>query len=599
MTDTLLHRGPDEAGFFIEPDVELGMRRLAIIDVAHGHQPASDESGDIQVILNGEIYNFQDLRHRLEALGHTFVSASDTEVIAHAYEQWGQAAITNLNGMFALAIWDRRTRELVLARDRAGKKPLLYATTPSGGIVFASEARAILRSGWQPQPDFQSLNHVLAFGYVPTDQTAFAGIHSLPPAHTLVWREGQVRHERYWSLDWRSPASMTVDEAVDGAEDLIRSAVRRRLVSERPLGVFLSGGIDSTVVTAIASELQSRQVSTFTVSFGDPQFNEAHYAEKIAAVLGTDHHTIRVDPDPHFVETRLPAIFDQPFADSSAVPTSLLAQFASEEIVVALGGDGGDEAFVGYDRYLAAPSLQRWNLLISAAQPLRHVLRRAATIVKSRQLQRGVRALRGYPSLADRYMALMTLTLESERRQLWSSELALHGSIDTPERHFKRLWEEVPVESDVDRMVAVDFATYLPGDLLVKADISTMASSLELRSPLLDMHVLEFAASIPQSIRTHQGTPKFILKEIARRYVPRELIDRPKMGFGIPRARWLREDLRDMVHDTLLGPTSTQRGWFDQATLKSLVKQHDGGLDRDSVLWPLLMIELWARAWID
>ena len=599
MTDTLLHRGPDEAGFFVEPHVELGMRRLAIIDVAHGHQPASDESGDIQVILNGEIYNFQELRHRLESLGHSFTSASDTEVIAHAYEQWGQAAITYLNGMFALAIWDRRTNELVLARDRAGKKPLLYAMTPSGVLVFASEARAILRSGWQAAPDFQSLNHVLAFGYVPTDATAFAGIHSLPPAHILTFRDGRILQERYWSLDWRSPASMTVNEAVDGAEDLIRSAVQRRLVSERPLGVFLSGGIDSTVVTAIASELQSTQVSTFTVSFGDPQFNEAHYAERIASTLGTDHHTIQVDPDPHYVETRLPTIFDQPFADSSAVPTSLLAAFASEEIVVALGGDGGDEAFVGYDRYLAAPILQRWNLAISAAQPLSGVLRRAATVIKSRQLQRGVRAFRGYPSLADRYIALMTLTLASERSELWSSHLPIHDSVDTPEREFIRLWHEMPVESDVDRMVALDFATYLPGDLLVKADISTMASSLELRSPLLDMHVLEFAASIPQSIRTHQGTPKFILKEIAGRYVPRELIDRPKMGFGIPRARWLREDLRDMVHDTLLGPTSVQRGWFDQAALRSLVTQHNSGLDRDSVLWPLLMIELWAREWID
>lgn len=599
MTDTLLHRGPDEAGYFVEPNVELGMRRLAIIDVANGHQPATDEAGDIQVILNGEIYNFQELRHRLESLGHSFTSASDTEVIAHAYEQWGPAAITHLNGMFAVAIWDRRTHELVLARDRAGKKPLLYALTPSGILVFASEARAILRSGWQAQPDFHSLNHVLAFGYVPTDATAFAGIHSLPPAHMLTLSHGSIHQERYWSLDWRSPVPMTINEAVDGTEDLIRASVQRRLVSERPLGVFLSGGIDSTVVTAIASELQPTQISTFTVSFGDPQFNEAHYAERIAAALGTDHHTIQVDPDPHYVETRLPTIFDQPFADSSAVPTSLLAAFASKEIVVALGGDGGDEAFVGYDRYLAAPTLQRWNLPISAAQPLRHVLRRAATVIKSRQLQRGIRAFRGYPSLADRYMALMTLTLATERSELWSPHILIQDSIDEPERQFTRLWNEVPANSDVDRMVALDFATYLPGDLLVKADISTMASSLELRSPLLDMHVLEFAASIPQAIRTYQGTPKFILKEIARRFVPHELIDRPKMGFGIPRARWLREDLRDMVHDTLLGPTAVQRGWFDQAVLRSLVKQHNRGLDRDSVLWPLLMIELWAREWID
>ena len=599
MTDTLLHRGPDEAGFFVEANVELGMRRLAIIDVAHGHQPASDESGHIQVIMNGEIYNFQDLRHRLEALGHSFASASDTEVIAHAYEQWGPSAISYLNGMFALAIWDRRTRELILARDRVGKKPLLYAMTTSGGIVFASEARAILKSGWVAQPDFQSLNHVLAFGYVPTDRSAFAGIKSLPPAHLLTWRDAHVRTECYWSLDWRSPTAVSISEAIDGAHDRIRAAVQRRLVSERPLGVFLSGGIDSTVVTAIASELQGKPLSTFTVSFGDRQFNEAHFAEKIAAVLGTEHHTIHVDPDPHFVETRLPTIFDQPFADSSAVPTSLLAKYAREDIVVALGGDGGDEGFVGYDRYLAAPTLQRWNTAISVAQPIRHLVRRAAKLTKSRQLQRGVRALRGYPSLADRYMALMTLTLESERRALWSTGLSIQDSMTEPEFRFQELWSQAHADTDVDRMVAVDFSKYLPGDLLVKADISTMASSLELRSPLLDVQVLEYAASLPVSIRTHRGTTKFILKEIAYRYVPRELIDRPKMGFGIPRARWLREDLRDMVHDVLLGPTSVQRGWFSRESVQSLVKQHDSGLDRDTVLWPLLMIELWARQWID
>lgn len=599
MTDTLFHRGPDEAGFFIEPNVELGMRRLAIIDVAHGHQPASDESGDIQVILNGEIYNFQELRLRLESLGHTFANASDTEVIAHAYEQWGQEAINHLNGMFALAIWDRRSQQLVLARDRAGKKPLLYAQTPSGSIVFASEARAIIKSGWQAQPDFQSLNHVLTFGYVSTDQTAFAGIHSVPPAHILTWSEGHVSQERYWSLDRRSIASMSLNTAIDGAEDIIRSAVQRRLVSERPLGVFLSGGIDSTVVTAIASELQSSPVSTFTVSFGDPQFNEAHYAKRIATHLGTDHHTIRVDPDPNFVESRLPQMFDQPFADASAIPTSQLAEFARRHIVVALGGDGGDEAFTGYDRYLATPFLQRWNLALLAAQPLRGVMARLATAVNSRQLQRGVRALHGYPSLADRYMALMSLALPAERRELWTKDVLLHERLEDPETSYLRLWEDSTTETDVDRMVAVDFGTYLPGDLLVKADISTMASSLELRSPLLDVHVLEYAASIPQSLRTHQGTPKFILKEIAGRYVPRELIDRPKMGFGIPRARWLREELHEVFHDTLLGHTSVQRGWFDQAALRKLVKQHDSGLDRDAVLWPLLMIELWARAWID
>ena len=599
MTESLIHRGPDEEGFFVEPGVELGMRRLAIIDVAHGQQPASDEAGNIQVILNGEIYNFRELRHRLTALGHVFRSDSDTEVVAHAFEQWGREFAKQMNGMFALAVWDRKTQQLVLARDRAGKKPLLYAATSTGSLVFASEARAILQSGWHAEPDFQALNHVLAFGYSPIDQSAFAGIRSLPPAHILTWANGQVTHDRYWSLDWRSPKQMKVHDAVDGTEEVVRAAVKRRLVSERPLGVFLSGGIDSTVVTALASQEVSGGVSTFTVSFGDSQFNEAHHAKSIAETLGTDHHTLQVDPNPHFVADRLPRIFDQPFADSSAIPTSELASFAREHIVVALGGDGGDEGFTGYDRYRIAPKLQHWNWLMAAAEPIGAGLRRLPLATRRRKLQRGIRALHGDPSLAERYRALMTLTLPPERAALWNRKLDLGGHLEQPENEFQRVWEQAPASTEVDRMVAVDIANYLPGDLLVKADISTMAASLELRSPLLDVEVLEFAASIPAHIRSFQGTSKFLLKELAGRYVPRSLLDRPKMGFGIPRARWLREELREMLHDTLLGPTCVRRGWFETASVEHLIKQHDAGFDRDSVLWPLLMIELWACEWID
>ena len=599
MTESLIHRGPDEAGFFVEPSVELGMRRLAIIDVTHGQQPASDEAGNIQVILNGEIYNFRELRHRLTALGHVFRSDSDTEVVAHAFEQWGREFVKQINGMFALAIWDRSTQQLFLARDRAGKKPLLYAMTSAGSLVFASEARAILQSGWHAAPDFQALNHVLAFGYSPLDQTAFAGIKSLPPAHTLTWANGQVSRDRYWSLDWRSPNQTKVHDAIDGTEKVVRAAVKRRMVSERPLGVFLSGGIDSTVVTALASQEVSGRVSTFTVSFGDPQFNEAHHAERIAATLGTDHHTLQVDPNPHFVGDRLPRIFDQPFADSSAIPTSELASFARAHIVVALGGDGGDEGFTGYDRYRIAPKLQHWNWLMAAAEPIGAGLRRLPLATRRRKLQRGIRALHGYPSLAERYLALMTLTLPPERAALWNRKLDLGGHLEQPETEFQRVREQASASTEVDRMVAVDIANYLPGDLLVKADISTMAASLELRSPLLDVEVLEFAASIPAHIRSFRGTSKFLLKEVASRYVPRSLLDRPKMGFGIPRARWLREELREMLHDTLLGPTCVSRGWFETASVENLINQHDMGFDRDSVLWPLLMIELWAREWID
>ena len=575
------------------------MRRLAIIDVAHGQQPATNEAGDIQVILNGEIYNFIEVRERLESLGHRFSSNSDTEVVAHAYEQWGVGCLEHLHGMFAFAVWDARTRELILARDRVGKKPLLYASTVDGGLVFASEARAILRSGWQAQPNFQALNHVLTFGYTPIDASAFEGILSLPPAHVLVWKDGRSAIHRYWSLDWRSSEPMALQDAIDGSQRMIREAINRRLISERPLGVFLSGGIDSTVVAAMASELQTDPIATFTVSFSDSRFDEAHYAAQVANVLGTRHQTIDVHPDPHLVGDELPRVFDQPFADSSAIPTYLLARFAREHIVVALGGDGGDEAFTGYDRYLAAPRLQRWNAALTLASPLGGAVARVASATGDRRLQRVSRSLHGFGSLGERYAALMTLVPLTSRQQLWTGNTLDPTAVGAPERNFEQLWQSVPVDSAVDRMVAVDMSSYLPGDLLVKADIFTMANSLELRSPLLDAQLLEFTSTIPWHIRVHDGTSKYLLKKIAHRYVPAEILNRPKMGFGIPRARWLRHELRELVHDTLLGESARNRGWFDPATVTAVVQQHAAGVDRDSILWPLLMIELWAQQWID
>lgn len=599
MTATLEHRGPDEDGFFVAAGVELGMRRLAIIDVERGRQPATDEQGSVQVILNGEIYNFIDLRRELDALGHTFSSSSDTEVIAHAYEEWGNTCVQRLHGMFAFAIWDSRTQELLLARDRLGKKPLLYARLPDGGIIFASEARAIMQSGWDAQPDFDALNHILAFGYAPINGSAFRGIASVPPAHTLTWHHNQIHLDRYWTLDWSAPESMSLPDAIEGSEDLIRRAVDRRLVSERPLGVFLSGGIDSTVVAALANEAHSEPISTFTVSFGDPRFDEASHAAAVANVLGTDHHTIPVVADPAFVADELPRIFDQPFADSSAIPTYLLAKFARKHIVVALGGDGGDETFTGYDRYLAAPRLQRLNSLLTVAQPLSGPTARLASLTGDRRLHRVARALHGCASLSDRYVALMTLTPVAQRQDLWNSNAVSAQTLAQPEARFQDLWSSVDATADIDRMVAVDLNSYLPGDLLVKADIATMAASLELRSPLLDTSVLEFAATIPWQLRTHKGVSKYILKQIAYRYVPEEILNRPKMGFGIPRARWLRHELKDVVHDVLLGKTASQRGWFNAAAIAAIVNQHQKGVDRDSILWPLLMIELWARTWID
>ena len=599
MTETLWHRGPDEDGFFVDAGIELGMRRLAIVDVAHGQQPATNESSDVHVILNGEIYNFKELRSRLASLGHEFESHSDTEVVAHAYEQWGESCLSNLQGMFAVAIWDARSQKLMLARDRIGKKPLMYALTDDGGLIFASEARAILQAGWQRAPNFESLNHILTFGYVPNGSSAYEGIRSLPPAHALFWRNGETTIHRYWHLDWREPEPIDPKDAIDGTQAIVREAVKRRLVSERPLGVFLSGGVDSTVVAAMASELQTGTVSTYTISFSDSRFDEATYAARVAQYLGTEHHTINVYPDPHLVGDRLPKVFDQPFADSSSLPTYLLAQFASEHIVVALGGDGGDEAFTGYDRYLAAPRLQRWNTALGVMSPLAGPVARVASATGDRRLHRVARALHGFPSLQERYCALMTLVPLHLRHHLWSPDVVGASVLNRPEITFGETWRSVPASADIDRTVAVDIATYLPGDLLVKADISTMANSLELRSPLLDTQVLEFTSRIPWEVRVHRGISKYLLKQVAHRYVPSSYVERPKMGFGIPRARWLRGELEELSRDTLTGTRIRQRGWFNDKTVTSLLEEHSQGIDRDSMLWPLLMIELWAQAWID
>lgn len=597
MVESIKHRGPDESGFWEDSAASLGMARLSIIDVAGGHQPVFSSDGTIVAVCNGELYNHQQLAADLIASGVALASRSDVEVIPHLYEKHGDRFVELLRGMFAIALFDSRTGKLLLARDRVGKKPLHYFVE-GGTLTFASETRALLAGGLEREPEVSSLDHVLAFGHVPLAGGAFRGERQVLPGHVLIFHQGEVNTFPYWS--WRPhPTPTNPREAQEAALAVIDEAVRVRLVSERPLGSFLSGGIDSTVVTALMARHHSGPVKTFTVGFGDEAYNEAPQAREVARYLGTEHHEIQVDPDPVTVVERLAEAYSEPFADSSAVPTFLLSEFAAEHVVVALAGDGGDEAFGGYVRYRAASTLQRLNPLLSIGSLGRPVVYGMARQLNRPRWARLADALQPQPSLESRYLRIMSLIQRDLRERLWSGESSGGLSVSATDALFAETWRRCDSGSPVDHMRAFDMAFYLPGDLLTKVDVASMANSLEVRSPLLDTEVLAVAGSLPERLMIHGGTEKWLLRQIAYDLVPQALIDRPKKGFSIPRAAWLRGPLRDMTRDLLLDKTAQSRGWFRPSVVEELLDQHDNGHDRDMQLWPMLMIEVWARRWVD
>jgi asparagine synthase (glutamine-hydrolysing) len=595
MVGSLAHRGPDESGFWVGPEAALGIARLSIIDVAAGHQPVYSTDRSVVAVCNGEIYNYRELAADLVASGVILKSASDVEVIPHLYRRYGLDFVNRLRGMFAIALWDARGKRLVLIRDRVGKKPLVYAKDGEG-LLFASEARAVLAAGWRSEPDLVALDHVLAFGYLPTDSGAFDGLKSLPPGHVGVWQAGQLDVRPYWSWDPDQEKLPTrgLGETVEAALD---EAVRIRLVSERPLGAFLSGGIDSTIVTALMARHHTGPVKTFSIGFADPAYDESGYARAVAEFLGTDHTELIVEPDPAGMLERLVDGYDQPFADSSAIPTLLLSDLASREVVVALSGDGGDEGFGGYERYGAAPALQRLNPLLGIASSVSGPLANWADRSGQRRLGRLARDLRRQPSLGARYRGIMELLTTDLRAEVWTPAAREAFSVMAADSAFDAIWDRFGVLDDLDQMRATDMATYLPGDLLTKVDIASMSCSLEVRSPFLDQEVLALAARLPREAMIRGGTTKWILRQLAYRLVPCELVDRPKRGFGIPQAAWLRGPLRDITRDVLLDRTARDRGWFEPAIVQRLLDEHDSGVDLDRQIWPLLMVELWARRW--
>ncbi|MBI2902068.1 MAG: asparagine synthase (glutamine-hydrolyzing) [Candidatus Methylomirabilis oxyfera] len=604
MASALAHRGPDGEGVFVKDHVGLGHRRLAIIDLSPaGHQPMSNEDGSIWIVFNGEIYNFRELRDRLLREGHTFRSASDTEVIVHLYEDRGPEALCQLRGMFALAIWDAHQGQLLLARDRFGKKPLFYFDGPSA-FLFASELQSLLEDPSVPRiPDLAAIRNYLTYHYVPYPHTAFQGIRKLPPAHYLLLREGRLRLHRYWDLHYTEQSTESKDALAERLRGSLEEAVRVRMVSDVPIGAFLSGGIDSSTVVALMSRFSAGPVKTFSIGFEDEAFSELPHARLIARRFGTDHHEYVVKPDAVAILPLLVRHFGEPFADSSAVPQHYLSSLASESVTVALSGDGGDEAFGGYDRYVAA-------LLARPADRLPGFIRNGfaalggglATLPRATPFL--LRAGRFLRALSDdprrRYARWMSCFDEKQRVALFSNDFLEKVRSTDPEGLILDAYEASDAAHFLNATLDVDVRTYLPNDLLVKVDITSMANSVEIRCPFLDDPLMEFAASLPPTLKIRGLKKKYLLKRAMADLLPEEILDRPKQGFAVPIDQWFRHDLRAMAHDTLLDPHSLGRGYFRAGAVKGLLDEHVKGVRHwHHQLWNLLMLELWHRACID
>lgn len=604
MCDAIRHRGPDEDGFYFQGPVGLGMRRLAIIDLKSGQQPIHNADRTAWIVFNGEIYNYQELREKLEKLGHTFYTNSDTEAIIHAYDRYGADCPKHLRGMFVFAIWDERTQELFIARDRVGKKPLLYAEA-NGQFVFASEFSALLlhpQVSREIEPE--ALHHYLTFMCVPAPLTAYKAIKKLEPGHTLRWKQGSLKIERYWQPDFSRKLKISEPEAGERLIEILREAVRLRLISEVPLGAFLSGGIDSSAVVALMSEESSEPIKTFSIGFEEQDFSELHHARRVAEHVGADHHEFIVRPDALEVLPLLVEHYGEPYADSSAIPTYYVARETRKHVTVALNGDGGDECFAGYERYAAMrlaekyrklPALLRTTFIDQAIGMLPSSEQRRS---RTRDAKRFIQAA-SLPKV-ERYLRWISVFDKGSKADLYADgfrqQMASHASASLLEPWFAL----ANGSGIVDAALLADTMTYLPNDLLVKVDIATMANSLEARSPFLDHEVIEFAASLPENLKLRGLTAKYLLKRVLRKLLPAENLDRRKMGFGVPVGHWFRGKLQPFLRETVLSEKALKRELFKPEAVKQLVELHvRGERDYSHQLWTLLMLELWFERFID
>jgi len=605
MGAVLRHRGPDDFGTWVRGNAGLGHARLSIIDLSKaGTQPMANEDGSVLVTFNGEIYNFPELRKGLEARGHLFRSNTDTEVLVHLWEEQGPRCVDGLRGMFAFAVWDDREKVLFLARDRVGKKPLYYAALPDR-FLFASEIKAILQDPeFRAEPDIEAIHHYLSYQSVPSPFSAFRGIRKLPPAHSLLVRGGAGEPTRYWKLSYRDKMKVEGErQAAALQEELVeklREAVKIRLMSDVPLGAFLSGGIDSSIVTALMAGSMDQPVKTFSIGFHESEYDELPYARMVANRYGTDHHEFVVTPDARAIFPALVWHYNEPFADLSAIPTWYVCEMARRHVTVALSGDGGDENFAGYPRYTnekeyavrkgVGPFLKRW-------------LGRGGNIATfAGPLSRPGEAVRRLLSLSQRrllYYRRITHFSEFYKADLYTPEMRRRTdglfSVDIMTDKYDRS----DAKDFLDATLGLDLELYLPDTLMTKVDVASMAHSLEVRAPFLDHKFMEFAARIPPELKLADGEGKFILKKAAEPLLPSEVIRRPKMGFGVPVDHWFRNELKETVRDVLLSRKAVERGYFRRDYIESMLDRHQRGENWQYLIWNLFMLELWHLMFID
>jgi asparagine synthase (glutamine-hydrolysing) len=605
MCERMVHRGPDSEGLFVTTGVALGMRRLAIIDLVTGEQPVFNEDRSVAVVLNGEIYNYRELRTSLEKRGHSFRSASDTEVLPHLYEEYGDEMVRELNGMFAFALWDSKRRRLLIARDRFGEKPLYWGVF-NNTLLFASEPKVLLaHPAIKPGLNLQALRQYLSFDYVPAPLSIYEGVNKLPAAHKLTLQDGRINVERYWKLSYRiSEPVPSEHEAADHLSELLADAVRMRLVSDVPLGVLLSGGVDSSTVAALAVRASSEAVKTFSISFAESSFDESAYARAVAKHLGTDHHEERLSANlAANLVSEIGAWMDEPFSDPSLVPTYLLSRFTRKHVTVALGGDGGDELFAGYQMYAG----HRWaEVYKRVPRALRRAIVEPAVRlmpVKTKNLSFDYKALRfvtgaNYDTVARHHIWFGSFTPEEQEQLLTpEAQAASDGDIYADAR---LIAQECESDDLVTRMQSVDTHLYLAEDILTKVDRASMAVSLEVRAPFLDPRVAEFAASLPCNYKLRGMKTKYILKRAVHDMLPGFVTRRGKKGFGVPVAEWLKVKLRPLARD-LLSPERVRRaGVFNADYVARLQDEHERGVaNHRKLLWTLLMFELWHESFVE
>lgn len=615
MTDSLVHRGPDDQGHYLSdwekdavgvtPGVALGFRRLSIIDLGGGHQPMCNEDGSIWLVFNGEIYNYLELRRRLEGTGHQFRTSSDTETIIHLYEDLGTECFEHLNGMFALAIWDRNKRQLLLARDRLGKKPLFYQWKEDH-LLFGSELKALVAA-----PKFRneispgSIDRFLTYQYVPHPDSIYTHVNKVPPGHFVKfdYRERpRYSVNQYWQVRWDVETNMNASEAAEQTRELLQDSIRLRLRSDVPLGAFLSGGVDSSLIVALAQQQLTRPIHTFSIGFREAEFDESDYARQVAHWVGTEHHQLQVTPDAIEVLDRLVEHYDEPFGDSSALPTWYLCQWTREHVKVALSGDGGDELFAGYDRYRALWLSQWVNRLLPGKQLLNSpwiqrlpASQRRRSVV--RRLQRFCEAIT--QPQARRYMNWLHIFPEAIRGDLYREEFIEQLPDEDPFVFFASAWNQTGKRDAISRASLADLLTYLPCDLLNKVDIASMAHSLECRQPFLDYRLVEMAARMPIRHKFGPAASKKVLRSTFGPLLPRQIWTRKKMGFGIPIDRWFQNDLKQLTQQRLLATDARCHLYFRVDTIRQIIQQHVSGQRNHGYrLWCLLILESWMRRWL-